>query len=81
MKRNVRNLGEAEPPGIALALGGGFARGFAHLGVLAVLEEHDIPIASITGTSIGSVLGAAYAGGMSIGDMLSLGRSTSFVSV
>jgi len=78
VKRNVRNLGEAEPPGIALALGGGFARGFAHLGVLAVLEEHDIPIASITGTSIGSVLGAAYAGGMSIGDMLSLGRSTSF---
>jgi NTE family protein len=81
VKRNVRKLDEAAPAGVALALGGGFARGFAHLGVLAVLEEHDIPVASITGTSIGSVLGAAYAGGMSIGDMLALGRSTSFRNI
>jgi len=74
----VRKVDEAAPAGVALALGGGFARGFAHLGVLAVLEEHDIPVASIAGTSIGSVLGAAYAGGMSIDDMLALGRGTSF---
>jgi len=71
-------LNAAAPAGVALALSGGFARGFAHLGVLAVLEEHDIPVASIAGTSIGSVLGAAYAGGMSIDDMLALGRSTTF---
>jgi NTE family protein len=61
-----------------LALGGGFARGFAHLGVLSVLEEHDIPVASIAGTSIGSVLGAAYASRMRIRDILALGRSTRF---
>jgi NTE family protein len=61
-----------------LALGGGFARGFAHLGVLSVLEEHNIPIASIAGTSIGSVLGAAYANRMRIRDILALGRSTRF---
>jgi len=56
-----------------LALGGGFARGFAHLGVLSVLEEHGIPVASIAGASIGSVLGAAYASRMTIRDILVLG--------
>jgi NTE family protein len=50
-------------PGIGLALGGGFARGFAHLGVLQVLEEEHIPISHIAGTSVGSILGAAYASG------------------
>jgi NTE family protein len=50
-------------PGIGLALGGGFARGYAHLGVLQVLEEQDIPISCISGSSVGSILGAAYASG------------------
>ncbi|HET9995816.1 MAG TPA: patatin-like phospholipase family protein, partial [Candidatus Acidoferrum sp.] len=49
--------------GIGLALGGGFARGFAHLGVLKVLEQNQIPISHIAGTSVGSILGAAYASG------------------
>jgi NTE family protein len=49
--------------GIGLALGGGFARGYAHLGVLQVLEEQQIPISCISGSSIGSILGAAYASG------------------
>jgi NTE family protein len=48
---------------VALALGGGFARGFAHIGVLQVLEENNIPISHIAGTSVGSILGAAYASG------------------
>ena len=48
-------------PGIALALGGGFARGYAHLGVLRVFEENEIPISCLTGSSIGSILAAAYA--------------------
>src|SRR5580704_13607052 len=43
--------------GIGIALGGGFARGFAHLGVLQVLEQHRIPISCIAGTSVGSILG------------------------
>jgi NTE family protein len=50
-------------PGIGLALGGGFARGFAHLGILQVFEEQHIPISHIAGTSVGSILGAAYASG------------------
>lgn len=60
--------------GIALALGGGFSRGFAHLGVLEVLEQEHIRVAAIAGTSIGGLLGAAYADGISVQDLCELGR-------
>ena len=59
-------LGTARPsqrPGIGLALGGGFSRGFAHLGVLKVFQQHDIRVSQIAGSSVGSILGAAYASG------------------
>ena len=58
-------LAPGRPPRIGLALGGGFARGLAHIGVLKVLEEEGIPVDFIAGTSVGSVIGAAYASGMS----------------
>ena len=61
-------------PGITLALGGGFSRGFAHLGVLEVLEKERVPITRIIGTSIGALLGAAYADGISLRDLCDLGR-------
>ncbi len=48
-------------PRIGLALGGGGARGLAHIGVLKVLQAHGIPIEVIAGTSIGALIGAAYA--------------------
>jgi NTE family protein len=51
--------------GIGLALGGGFARGIAHVGVLKVLEEENIPIRCIAGTSVGALIGAAYCSGIS----------------
>jgi NTE family protein len=60
--------------GIALALGGGFSRGFAHLGVLEVIEQEQIPVSVIVGTSIGALLGAAYADGISLRDLCDLGR-------
>ena len=60
--------------GVALALGGGFARGFAHLGVLDVLEQEQIPVSAIAGTSIGGLLGAAYADGISTQELCDLGR-------
>ncbi len=50
-------------PKIGLALGGGSLKGFAHIGVIQVLEENNIPIDLITGTSIGSAIGAIYATG------------------
>ena len=46
---------------VGLALGGGGARGLSHIGVLKVLEREGIPIDIITGTSMGAILGAAYA--------------------
>lgn len=46
---------------IGIALGGGGVRGFAHLGVLKVLEEEGIPIGVITGTSLGSIIAGMYA--------------------
>lgn len=56
-------------PRIGLALSGGGARGFAHIGVLKVLEELRIPIQCVTGTSMGAIVGATYAAGMPPEDM------------
>jgi len=49
------------PPKVGLALGGGAARGFAEIGVLRVLEQEKIPVHLVTGTSVGSLVGALYA--------------------
>jgi len=59
------NLIPTKKPAIGIALGGGFARGLAHVGVLKVFEEEGIPISFIAGTSVGSVIGAAYCSGIS----------------
>ena len=48
-------------PRIALVLGGGAARGFAHVGVIRVLDQEKIPIDLVVGTSVGSLIGALYA--------------------
>ncbi|WP_107860695.1 patatin-like phospholipase family protein [Neisseria weaveri] len=50
---------------IGLALGGGASKGFAHIGVIKVLEQHNIPVKVVTGTSAGSIVGSLYASGMS----------------
>ena len=54
------NLPQAKPR-IALVLGGGAARGFAHVGVIRTLEQEKIPIDFLVGTSVGSLIGAIYA--------------------
>ncbi len=51
---------------IGLALSGGAARGFAHIGVLKVLEEERMPVSFLAGTSAGALMGAFYASGMNI---------------
>ena len=56
-------------PKVCLVLSGGGARGAAHIGVLKVLEEYRVPIDCITGTSMGAVVGAAYASGMTITEL------------
>ncbi|MFC2139379.1 patatin-like phospholipase family protein, partial [Bacteroidota bacterium] len=59
-------------PKIGLALSGGGARSFAQLGVLKALEEGNIPIDIITGTSMGSIIGGLYSAGYSIGELDSI---------
>ncbi len=55
---------EGSRPKIGLALGGGGAKGGAHVGVIKVLEELNVPIDYIAGTSIGAIVGGLYASGM-----------------
>jgi NTE family protein len=82
IRDNQAGLGSGPAPasraGIGLALGGGFARGFAHLGVLQVLEQNHIPIACIAGTSVGSILGAAYASGAPLARIIATCRTLKF---
>ena len=62
-------------PKIGLALSGGAARGFAHVGVLKVLEEFNFPIDYICGTSVGSIIAGAYAAGLSVNQLEEVARS------
>jgi NTE family protein len=62
-------------PRICLVLSGGGARGFAHIGVLEVLEDLKIPIDCIAGTSMGAVVGGLYASGMSAHQIAATMRS------
>ncbi len=59
----------AERPRIGLVLGGGGARGAAHIGVLRELERHRVPIDAIAGTSMGAIVGGLYASGMTTNEL------------
>ncbi len=63
------------PPRLGLALGGGAARGFAHIGVIQVLEEHGIQADLVVGTSAGSLVAALYASGRTGLDMGTLAQT------
>ncbi|HEX8845643.1 MAG TPA: patatin-like phospholipase family protein [Pyrinomonadaceae bacterium] len=63
-----------ERPRVGLALSGGVARGIAHVGVLRVLEEHNIPIDYIAGTSAGALIAGGYAAGMPVAEIAEISR-------
>jgi len=63
---------------IGLALSGGAVRGAAQIGAIAVLEENDIPIEIVAGTSAGAAVGALYAAGLSPDEMLSFMKQLSW---
>jgi len=65
-------------PKLGIALGGGFARGIAHIGVLRVLEENEIPVDFIAGTSVGALVAAEYASGTPLDEMERQGSITRF---
>jgi NTE family protein len=70
-----------QEPRIGLALGGGFARGIAHVGVLRVFEREKIPIHFISGVSAGSIVAAAFASGSSSQEIEQVARSMRFSDV
>lgn len=60
----------ADHPRVGLVLGGGGARGAAHIGILQVLEEHRVPISCVSGTSMGGLVAGALAAGLTPEEML-----------
>lgn len=70
--------GEDRRPRVGVALGGGFARGIAHIGVLRVLEASGIPVDVVCGTSVGALVAATYASGTPLGEMERQGIETHF---
>jgi len=70
-----------DPLRIGLALGGGFARGIAHVGVLRVFERYRIPVHCIAGVSAGSMVAAAYASGTSPDEIGNIGCSMRFADI
>jgi NTE family protein len=72
---------EATPPvrpKVGVALGGGFARGIAHIGVLHALEQQGIPVDYIAGTSAGALAGIAYASGLSFNEVVNRAAALRF---
>ena len=65
---------------VGLVLSGGGAKGLSHIGVIKALEENNIPIDYISGTSIGSIVGGMYAIGLSPDDMIRIIKSEEFLS-
>jgi NTE family protein len=64
---------------IGLALSGGAARGFAHIGVIKALVEGGVPIDMIAGTSAGSIVGGAYASGMTVEEMIVMSNAVGWL--
>ena len=71
-------MAESKRPKIGLALGSGGSRGLAHIGVIKVLEENNIPIDFIAGSSIGAMVGGFYAAGLSIKEIEEIALSTNW---
>ena len=68
-------------PRVALVLSGGSARGFAHLGVLRVLEREGLRPDLVVGTSVGAIIGGLYASGLSVGAIEALGEQLNWFTV
>ncbi|MGB1257031.1 MAG: patatin-like phospholipase family protein [Thiolinea sp.] len=77
---SVFSVAEARPK-VGLVLGGGGAAGVAHVGVLKVLEEHNIPVDMIAGTSMGAIVGGLYASGLSAAELEKTVNSLDWISL
>ena len=72
------SLTQEKAPSIGLALGGGFARGIVHVGVLKVLEAEAIPVHFVAGTSVGALIGAAYCSGVTPAELEAIAARVRF---
>jgi len=72
---------KSKTPRIGLALGGGFARGIAHIGVLRALEKNNIPIHAVAGVSAGAMVAASFASGASADEIQQVALSMKFRDV
>src|SRR3984885_13435825 len=66
---------------VGVALGGGGARGLAHIGVLKAFEEEDIPIGAIAGTSVGALIGSLYAAGITTAQLEQMSQDIGWSSL
>jgi NTE family protein len=66
---------------VGLALGGGAVRGFAHIGVLQVLLQEGIPIDYVAGTSVGSLIGAAFCSGISLDEIVAISKKINWFTI
>ena len=78
VKKTIRHI-LRRPRKVGVAFGGGNSRGAAHAGVLKVLLDNKIPIDFIAGTSSGAFIGALYAGGVDIHDIIKFAKTTDWL--
>ncbi|MGH9858918.1 MAG: patatin-like phospholipase family protein [Candidatus Acidiferrales bacterium] len=77
-RRAISLISPPPTPRVGLALGGGFARGISHIGVLRAFEKAGIRVDCIAGVSVGALIATAYAAGASLAEMEKLGAATQF---
>src|SRR5882724_2912967 len=77
----LNSLTQSETPRIGLALGGGFARGIAHVGILRVLEREGVALHCVTGVSSGAMVAAAFASGATSEEIGHVGSAMRFGDV
>ncbi len=70
----LKGLPVSRRPRVGLVLGGGGARGLAHIGVLKVLERENVPVDVVIGTSVGALIGALYAAGLPLEQIEKMGQ-------
>ncbi len=73
---NFSTMNDLKSKSIGLVLSGGGVRGMAHIGLIQALQEHGISASTVSGSSVGALVGALYANGNSVEDMLSLFKET-----
>lgn len=78
VKKTIRRIFKRQKK-VGIAFGGGNSRGAAHAGVLKVLVENKIPIDLIAGTSSGALIGALFAGGMNVDDIIKHAKTSDWL--